>query len=807
MVAACEACRSLKMRCSRSALPEGSTDTQDPCDRCKHHRRPCRAPTPRPSGRKPGSRGRYHGVEKALRKIQSELRKSKASTSSDPPDQAHLFGLLDLPESREEILHLMLSKMGTQSHSEVQNDVAAPLHDPEERITSLVSGIPAVSPTRPREHHSLEASRTTQSPPGNASPLDTNASVSDPLGLVADACGEAHDYDQQSNDNIPSLASDPGSNFIATSSGETEPRTMSRHLLRRPGYVSLGLKLNRKTLEDGLDALFSQSAAVCKYSDYFKPSDAAKHRDTGPDLDPVELGLVSMEEVNYLFPLFFERLHPINGILDPLLHTPEFVQSRSALLFTWILAISAQFDHRSGSISKRLRIHGENLSKQVYANGYKSVEIAQGYYISLLSAVPANTMAEERSWLYTIYAFGVAAELGLDREARAHGQLYHIAGIEKNYQGLSHHYPAAEAPDGRYHPHFQQQGDCPQDADTTYAERLARNRERTWLRILLWERAHSAARGRMSAFPETGLTRKIETWHLHPLADPMDKYTCAFILLRRHLGTLQNELKRQIGCQHASPHWVRELLDSTLEPWCRTWLEISDVRASPPSPQVSNTFLRFVYMHGRLWTLSFALHGLADGGQDAAAIKADCFEAAVNCCELAVYDLLEIGEPIYCMLAPTWAMISYSAVLALRLFPLLYGGKQSGNEVELVALLSQVAFQLERAGTTPSHRFGIAAILGQHLFKILRIRANALVRVAQIGPSHSLPAPSAGFESQRLDDQSSQSNAQHFDPFLSTSDPFLTLPFLPGGDGDDESAEGFSDVLWDWVGHGFVGMA
>ncbi|EXJ69755.1 uncharacterized protein A1O5_06826 [Cladophialophora psammophila CBS 110553] len=804
MVAACEACRSLKMRCSRSALPEGSTDTQDPCDRCKHHRRPCKVPTPRPSGRKPGSRGRYHGVEKALRKIQTELRKAKPpTTSSDWPDQANILGLLGLPEGKEEILHLMLSRNGTQSHSEPQNDVPVPLHDPEEGIAPAVSGVPATSTTYPHEPPRLDTVSTSQSPPGNASPDDTSASVSNPLGLVADACGETHDFDQQSNDSIPSLTSEPGSSFIATS-GEAEPRTLPRYLLRRPGYVSLGLKLNRKTLEDGLDALFSQTAPICKYSDYFKPSDAAKHRDTGPDLDPVELGLVSVEEVNYLFPLFFERLHPINGILDPLLHTPEFVQSRSALLFTWILAISAQFDHHSGSISKRLRIHGEHLSKQVYANGYKSVEIAQGYYISLLSAVPANTMAEERSWLYTIYAFGVAAELGLDREAQAHRHFNHVAGIEKNYQALSHHHSAVEAFDDRDDPHHRE--DYPQDADAMYAERLARNRERTWLRILLWERAHSAARGRVSAFPETELTRKIETWHLHTLANPVDKYTCAFIVLRQHLGTLQNELKRQIGCQHASRHWVRELLDSILEPWCRTWLETPDGPAPPSAPHVSNTFLRFVYMHGRLWTLSLALHGIVDGGQDAAAIKADCFEAAVNCCEMAVHDLLEIGEPIYCMLAPTWAMISYSAVLALRLFPLLYGGKQPGNEVELLSLLSQVALQLERAGTTPSHRFGIAALLGQHLFKILRTRANVLIRVAQVGASHSLPAPSPGFESQGLGHQTSQSDAQHFDPFLSNSDPFLTLPFLPGGDEDDDSVEGFPDVLWDWVGHGFVGI-
>lgn len=98
------------------------------------------------------------------------------------------------------------------------------------------------------------------------------------------------------------------------------------------------------------------------------------------------------------------------------------MRSRSALLFTWILAITAQFDHSSSSIVKRLRLHGEKLSKHVHTCGYKSVEIVQGYYISLLSATPASTMAEERSWLYTTHAFGLAAELGLDQGSKTRVQ-------------------------------------------------------------------------------------------------------------------------------------------------------------------------------------------------------------------------------------------------------------------------------------------------------------------------------------------------------------------------------------------------
>ena len=498
-----------------------------------------------------------------------------------------------------------------------------------------------------------------------------------------------------------------------------------------------------------------------------------------------------------------------------MLHTPEFVRSRSALLFTWVLAISAEYDHESGAISKRLRIHGEHLSRRVHAKGFKSVEIAQGYYISLLSAAPANTLAEERSWLYTIHAFGVAAELGLDRQSRSLGLSNNVVAPKKASLESSQ----ANQDFGSAHIASGEQASPP--SASTYTERLARNRERTWLRILLWERAHSAARGRVSAFPETELTHNIEIWCLHQLADPSDKFTCAFILLRRHLGALNDELKRQIGLPHTSLHWVREFFDVTLQPWCLKWLHSTDPSMTL-SERISNTFLRYVYLHGRLWTLSFALHGYSNGTQNVGAIKEDCFEAAVNCCETAVQDLHDIGEPLYCMLAPTWAMMSYSAVLALRLFPLLYGG-QIDREIELLALLTQVALQLERSGTTPSHRFGIAALLGQHLFMILRTRLGVLLSTAQAqAQAHTQfqvqaqaePGQNGGFVATKTifpdgdelghihnASRHSELSQQCLDPFSSTFDPFLTLPFFPGE--EDVSTDDFAGVLWDWAGQGF----
>lgn len=518
---------------------------------------------------------------------------------------------------------------------------------------------------------------------------------------------------------------------------------------------------------------------------------------------------------------YFARLHTFNGILDPMLHTVDYVRSQSSLLFTWILALTAQFDHGSAAIAKRLRLHGERLSRHVHTCGYKSVEIVQGYYISLLSATPAKTLSEERSWLYTMYAFGVAAELGLDQGSRL-----------RPHHGATNSYSVRSSPpDATVNPHSRRcviSGPACQDSEQpyssnsttyhslenpTYLQRLARNRERTWLRILLWERANSAAWGRMNAFPETELVHNIESWWMHPLADSTDKHTCAFILLRCHLASLHGRLRGQAAVPHSDPHWVRELIDTTLEPWQETWLPAPDA-TSPPPERLPSLYLYYVYIHNRLWTLSFALYSV-NSNRDLSAIREDCFEAAVHCCEVAVRDLQKIGEPLYCMLAPTWAMISYAAVLALKIFPCLHGSRQ-GYEAELLALLAQVALQLERAGTTPSHRLGIAALLGQHLLMILRTKAAGLADAIPVAEDQTAlvykhnnnnntntnsGCQATGNVSTNAGTMEMPSDTHFYDPLLSTYDPFLTTAMA--GTENDLTGEGFADLFRELFGPSF----
>ncbi|RMJ26047.1 hypothetical protein PHISP_03074 [Aspergillus sp. HF37] len=745
--AACEACRRLKMRCIRPTASDGSHASTESCERCKRNNRTCAVPPQRPLGRRPGAVGRYQGLQKASRRMQAELRKARVSTNS-----THEVANMSSGDG-EALDHLLSIIQNSDSNGEdTSSNQPTEAKTPAEQVQPPPMTATRVSDTYiPTPHASREP-------------------VSNPLALLADASDAAP----------PSPPIEPGQ-------GEPSPGPgIGWRLLHQPGYISLELNLSRDSLETGLDALFGPSREPYRLQ-YFRPADTSPPRDVGPDLDPVELALISMEEAYTLFPIYFARLHPFNGILDPMLHTADYVRSQSALLFTWILALTAQFDQGSAGIAKRLRLHGEKLSRHVHTCGYKSVEIVQGYYISLLSATPARTLSEERSWLYTMYAVGVASELGLDQVSRLHHDPSATYPYSASGDVTNNAVPRQSLAPGPANPVIgKPHGDASayhSTEDPTYLQRLARNRERTWLRILLWERANSAACGRMNAFPETELTRNIESWWMHPLADSTDKHTCAFILLRCHLASLHVELRRQAAVPHTDANWASRLINTSLEPWLKTWLPPLDA-GLPHCERLPTVHLYHVYIHNRLWTLSFALHASINGNRDISAIQMDCFEAAVHCCEVAVHDLRTFGEPLYCMLAPTWAMISYAAVLALKLFPHVHGSRPR-YQIELLALLGQVALQLERAGTTPSHRLGIAALLGQHLLRILRAKAAGLGDAFPVAESTEMP-----FETRA------------HDPMVSTYNPLLTTVAM--GTQGDLTGDGFADLLGELFGPGEI---
>lgn len=121
--------------------------------------------------------------------------------------------------------------------------------------------------------------------------------ISNPLALLADASDAARALE------CPRISPDPIEWEPTQKLSDGATGSLGHRLLHRPGYVSLGLRLDRRCLEHGLDTLLAPVEMEGKYSNYFNGPGHNYPRDVGPDLDPVDLGLVTMDEVSYLFPM------------------------------------------------------------------------------------------------------------------------------------------------------------------------------------------------------------------------------------------------------------------------------------------------------------------------------------------------------------------------------------------------------------------------------------------------------------------------------------------------------------------------
>ena len=140
-----------------------------------------------------------------------------------------------------------------------------------------------------------------------------------------------------------------------------------------------------------------------------------------------------------------------------------------------------------------------------------------------------------------------------------------------------------------------------------------------------------------------------------------------------------------------------------------------------------------------------------------------------------------------------------------QLFPLLYGN-QPGADAQLIALLSQVALQLERAGSTPPSRYGLAALLGQHLKMILQTKLSPLRAALNQPPaSQTVEGYSQTWASAKPCDQAqapSSSYAENNNTTVSTDfDPVLTTPIFTG----EETIwqDDFGDFLQELFGQRF----
>ncbi|KAH9836168.1 uncharacterized protein C8Q71DRAFT_69524 [Rhodofomes roseus] len=181
----------------------------------------------------------------------------------------------------------------------------------------------------------------------------------------------------------------------------------------------------------------------------------------------LQSGLFGPLEITALFDLYFDRVHASFAILDPEIHTPQYLMSKSPLLFTMILAIATRHWQPRPKLHQLAMAYACEAVTQALIDSCHAIETCQAYILLTVYPAPFQRWFENRSWLLIGASIRMAQHLQLDYP------------------------PPPEVPE---------------------RERL--NRIRTWFFIMVVDTSHCIQRGRTPARSRSDFTNQIfDLWY------------------------------------------------------------------------------------------------------------------------------------------------------------------------------------------------------------------------------------------------------------------------------------------------------
>ncbi|KAI1496048.1 hypothetical protein F5X99DRAFT_401589 [Biscogniauxia marginata] len=657
-LAACFNCKKSKLKCVR---PSGSVT----CSRCKQRQLECAAPLFH-VGRHKGVKNKHSGLEKAIFQIEQALRRSHpgAEQFQSTEQAAELRYLLERSRGLLNAENRHKRRCSRTNGNGVYHDDAG--HSPQNTSPSLG--------TSPSQAGSREDGTTSQKMDEDQLNLDD---AENPLQLLARTSELLSSITPQAN---------------------------------RSG----GSRIPCKSISNrDQPAESDYDGDLQKFFGRFQP-----RLDVGDDLDPVELGLVTLTEAETLFAYFYEKLAHTRWGIDPLIHTVDFVRNRSAFLFTSIAAASALFSPSMESLYKRLSNHRQKLASLVMSRRYKSVEIVLAFMVNIPWISAGEHWADDETSTYISMALSIALDLSLNK-------IILPSSLESPFSrdsvAMSDRISARRAlvMDGF--------GDI--EPETLMGQRILRRRERTWLSLFVLERGVCLARGRSYVLPMSPLIENCDQWHLSDLADRWDGSIVSVAVLRRDLAKLITNIR--IICDSyvsgVSEASVVERLKSEItmffDRWYQTWpLQIGDREqlALPP-------YVEILASHTRLSMYSSVINHSTAPVAARYFFRSAGLSSALNVLRVAVQ-----GEgQLRSMPNNTAIMISFAACFALRVSAVA-DGRGSSLAPSIRGLIAETIDVLERIGSTPIQRKGLSCLFAGQLREILKLASRSSEAVRNV---------------------------------------------------------------------------
>ncbi|KAL4812074.1 hypothetical protein BDW67DRAFT_135275 [Aspergillus spinulosporus] len=478
--------------------------------------------------------------------------------------------------------------------------------------------------------------------------------------------------------------------------------------------------------------------------------------DIGPDLDPIDIGLVTLPEAESLFTFFYENLAHTRWGLDPLIHSVEFVRSKSAFLFTSIMATTALFLPSAAALSKRLSRHSKFLANKVMKERLRSVEIVLAFMVNVPWMAPGACLGDDDTCSYIAMALTVALDLSLNKI---------VLPSTSFDSSLARRLAKADCIDARRA--LQVDGFDDVDPASNWGRRLLRRRERTWIALFVLERGVCLARGRSYTVPSTALTENCDRWHVSDLADSRDGAMNSMAILRRNLDGLFKNIKSICDNNQASStgsgaaQSIKTMIESFYTEWYETWApEIGEgqSRALPP-------YVEILVTHTQLSTYGGVINHPTAPIEVKRFFRAAGLSSALNVMRAAIQGEARLKS----MPNNTVIMISFAACSALSLSAM-PTDSNSSLAPSVRNLIEETAGVLERIGSTPSHRNGASVLYGRFLRELVRRTPAALDSQPQSDSrvSHTEALPSTTLDAFSVISPTVQ---QGFAPSLFWSEP------------------------------------
>ncbi|PWY96782.1 Zn(II)2Cys6 transcription factor [Aspergillus sclerotioniger CBS 115572] len=437
---------------------------------------------------------------------------------------------------------------------------------------------------------------------------------------------------------------------------------------------------------------------------YFVPIRASL--DIGLDIDPIDIGLITLNEAESLFSFFYQNLAHTRWGLDPLVHTVSFVRSQSAFLFTSIMSATALFLPSATALSKRLSRHCKALAQNVIARRHRSVEIVLAFMVNVPWMEPGSCLGDDDTCSYIAMALAVALDLSLNKIVLPSTSFDH---------GLLKRLAKAESIDAKRALYVD--GFDGIDPDSDWGRRLLRRRERTWIALFVLERGVCLARGRSYTVPSTALVDHCDKWHVSDFADSRDGPMNSMAVLRRNLDGLFQRVKANcdshqitdVGSEVA--HSIKNMIESFYDQWSEVWApEIGEGQSYSLPP-----YVEILVTHTRLSTYSGVINHPTAPVEVKRFFRAAGLSSALNVLRAAIQ-----GESrLKSMPNNTVIMISFAACSALSL-SMMPADCRSSLAPSVHNLIEETAGVLERIGDTPRHRNGASVLYGRFLRALVR---------------------------------------------------------------------------------------